>query len=70
MLRVNECKLTLDEDISCLKKVISSKLKTNQDFTYEIVKESIDARKNRVIKTYCVDVMISNEKISSFKRCF
>lgn len=62
MLRVNECKLTLDEDLSCLKKVIASKLKTKQDFQYEIVKESIDARKNNVIKTYCVDVSIQNEK--------
>lgn len=62
MLRVNECKLKLHEDKSKLKEIIAKKLKTKQPFEYQIVKESIDARKGDIHYIYCVDVTIQNEE--------
>lgn len=61
MLRVNSCKLKINEDQSKLKSVIAKKLKTKQNFEYKIVKESIDARKDEISLIYCVDVEIENE---------
>lgn len=62
MLRVNECHLGLDDDCSKLKSVIQKKLKTKDDFTYEIIRESLDARKKQIVKTYSVDVTIEHEE--------
>ncbi len=46
-LIIHNIKLSLDEDINSLKRIVSKKLKINsQDFTnFRIVKESVDARK-------------------------
>ncbi len=63
MLRINQCKLKLDQPIGDLKKVIAHKLKnTRSEFTYEIIKESIDAREKEIILSYTVDVSIEHEE--------
>lgn len=61
MLRVNECKLKLDQPLSDLKEVIRKKLKCKDDFTYTIIRESKDARKDEIVFSYAVDVEIANE---------
>lgn len=61
MLRVNDCHLKLQEDEKQLKKVIARKLNTKDDFTYDIVRRSLDARKSEVFYSYNVDVTIRNE---------
>lgn len=50
MLRVSNLKLTIDEDISILKKLVIKKLgiKENELLKYSIYKESIDARKKAI----------------------
>ena len=47
MIRINEIKLSLDEDESLLKKKASKILKINEKYItkYTIFKKSIDARK-------------------------
>lgn len=62
MLRVNECKLRLEDDESVLRRVIQNKLKTKEPFSYSIVKKSIDARKDEIFYIYAVDVNINNEE--------
>lgn len=62
MLCVHECRLALGEDLSKLKKVIEKKLHTKDEFEYEIVKESIDARKKEIVLSYSVEVKIAHEK--------
>ncbi|WP_273400472.1 NAD(P)/FAD-dependent oxidoreductase [Traorella massiliensis] len=62
MLRVNECRLLPGSEISQLRKVIAKKLKTKDTFEYEIVRESIDARKEEIYLTYSVDVQIAHEE--------
>lgn len=64
MLRIHQIKLSLEEDLDCLPKKIAIKLHRNesQDFTYRIVKESIDARKGSVLFSYVVDVKIDKEE--------
>ena len=62
MLRVNECRLVPGSEISQLRKVIAKKLKTKDTFEYEIVRESIDARKEEIYLTYSVDVQIAHEE--------
>lgn len=62
MLRVNECKLKIGADKSQLRKVIEKKLHTKEPFEYEIIRESIDARKEEIIFSYCVDVTIQHEE--------
>ena len=62
MLRVNECRLKLGEDKAHLRNVIAKKLNTKEAFDYEIVRESIDARKEEIRFIYCVDVSIAHEE--------
>ncbi len=63
MIRVNEVKLSLEEDISVLPNKIAKKLKLNpteiQD--YIIYRESVDARKNEINFVYTVDVKVQDE---------
>ena len=62
MLRVNGCRLLPGSELSQLRKVIAKKLKTRDSFEYEIVRESIDARKEEIYLTYSVDVKIAHEE--------
>lgn len=63
MLRVSQCKCKLNQPLSDLKKIIAHKLKnTTSDFTYEIIKESIDAREDEIILSYTVEVKIDHEE--------
>lgn len=65
MLRVSNLKLTIDEDISILKKLVIKKLgiKENELLKYSIYKESIDARKKgNMMFVYTVDVELKNEE--------
>lgn len=62
MLRVTQCKCKINEPLSNLKEVIAKKLHTKEAFTYEIIKESIDAREDEIIFSYSVDVNIHNEE--------
>lgn len=59
MLLIHELKLSLDEDESLLRKLISKKLKT-KDFKYQIYKKSIDSRKEPLF-SYSVLVDIKDE---------
>ncbi len=64
MVRVNEVKLSIDEDIKLLKKKIAEKIKIDPDeiIDYKIFKESIDARKkNEISFVYVVDVEVQDE---------
>ena len=64
MIRINEIKLSIDEDISMLKNKIAKQLRINQQdiVEYSIYKESIDARKrNEIYFVYIVDVVVKNE---------
>lgn len=64
MIRINQLKLSVNEDESKLKNLIIKRLKlNNSDFSYTIVKKSIDARKKPdIFYVYSVDVEIDNEK--------
>lgn len=64
MIRVNELKLSVDEDIDELKHKIAKKLgiKPQEIIDYKIFKESIDARNRDVVKfVYIVDVKVQDE---------
>lgn len=64
MIRVNEIKLSLDEDIRMLKEKLAKKLriKPEEIMEYEIFKESIDARdKHKIFLVYTVDVAVKDE---------
>ncbi|MDF2877595.1 MAG: hypothetical protein K0S30_691, partial [Clostridia bacterium] len=64
MIRVQDIKLTLDDDESILKLKIAKKIriKTTDIIKYTIVKEAIDARKKEDIKrVYTVDVKTAKE---------
>ncbi len=64
MIRVNEVKLSVDEDIKELKYKITKKLGINPQevIDYTIFKESIDARKRDGVKfVYIVDVKVQDE---------
>jgi uncharacterized protein len=64
MIRLNEVRLSLDEDLSVLKDKIVKKLRINsQDLiSYSIFKESIDARRrNDISLVYVVDVNVQDE---------
>lgn len=67
MIRITQLKMRIGHTEEELKKAISKSLRTNQKFTYKIVKQSIDARKGDVKYIYSVDVDIENEK-QIFKR--
>jgi len=61
MIRINEIKLSLEEDESLLKDKAAKILKINQKYinTLTIYKKSIDARKKENIHfTYAVDLTI------------
>ena len=64
MIRVNQIKLSIDEDISNIRKKLEKKLKINQSdiIDYSIFKESIDARKGEIHFVYTVDVDAKNEE--------
>jgi len=72
MIRVNEVKLSLDENIKSLKNKIAKKLRISPQeiISYSIYKESIDARKkNEISLVYTVDVEVQNEdKVLSKKK--
>ncbi|MCT4593122.1 MAG: hypothetical protein N4A57_02450 [Anaeromicrobium sp.] len=64
MIRINEIRLTIDEDIKLLKKKISKKLRVNMDHIkeYHIYRQSIDARKrDNLYFVYTIDVEVENE---------
>lgn len=66
MLRVNNLKLSLDEDKSDLPAKIAKKLKIleKQILEYKIFRESVDARKAKMIFwVYTVDITVDNEKV-------
>ena len=62
MIRINQIKLNLNQKENELEKIIIKKLKLkNADFSYEIVKKSIDARKKDNINyIYSVDVDVKS----------
>ncbi len=64
MIRVRDIKLSIDEDIELLKNKIAKKLKISDQeiISYNIFKESIDARRvNEINYIYTVDVKVQNE---------
>lgn len=64
MIRVNEVKLSIDEDMKVIKNKIAKQLRINPQeiIDYTIFKESIDARKrNEISFVYIVDVNVANE---------
>lgn len=64
MLRIQEIKLSLDEDEELLKSKLAKKLKIAQEsiLNYKIFKKSIDARKkNDVYFVYTLDAELKNE---------
>lgn len=63
MIRVNQIKLSIDEDVSNIKKKLEKKLKVNSEdiISFNIFKESIDARKGEIHFVYTVDVVVKNE---------
>ncbi|WP_455720943.1 NAD(P)/FAD-dependent oxidoreductase [Agathobacter sp.] len=71
MIKINQIKLPVTADQSELKKKIIKKLKLNNssEFTYRILKRSLDARKKpELFYTYSVAVDIKNES-AIVKRC-
>lgn len=73
MIRVNEIKVELNNNID-FKNEISKKLRIskNEILSYEIFRESIDARKGNVKYVYTIDVELKNEnailKKTNFKK--
>ena len=64
-IRVNNIVLSLDDDISILKKKVSKKLKISIDEikNFKIIKESLDARnKDNIRLTYAVELEHKNEE--------
>lgn len=70
MLRVNQVKLSIDEDISTINQKLEKrlKIKSNELISYKIFKESIDARRGTINFVYTVDVEVRNED-KVLKRC-
>lgn len=65
MIRIQQLKLTLHEDPSVLKQKILHYLHIHEDelLSYQIYKESIDARKkDQIVFSYIVDCEVKNEK--------
>lgn len=64
MLRVSNLKISINEDILVLKKLILKKLKIKEKdlIKYTIYKESIDARRGKIDFVYTVDVDVKNEE--------
>ena len=72
MIRINEIKLSLDEDESLLKKKASKILKINEKYItkYTIFKKSIDARKKDDVHfTYSLDVTIALDEEQIANKC-
>ncbi|MGL5614890.1 MAG: NAD(P)/FAD-dependent oxidoreductase [Sarcina sp.] len=64
-IRVNNIGLSLDDDISLIKKKLAKKLRLKEDKLpkYKIIKESLDARKKNNIKlNYAVELDLNNEE--------
>lgn len=64
MLRIQQIKLSLDEDKALLPAKIIKKLRIKEEdlISYHIFKESIDARKEHDVHfTYCIDCKVKNE---------
>ena len=67
MIQINNIKLPADKDISFLQQKISKilRLKENNNFTYKILKKSIDARGDVVYVIYNVAVdLLLDDKVS------
>ena len=72
MIRINEIKLSLDEEEILLKAKASKILKINEKYIkhLSIFKKSIDARKkDNVHFTYSVDVEIALDEEQIVKKC-
>lgn len=72
MIRISQIKLPLNHTIEDLENELEKILKlknSEENFSYNIVKKSIDARKEAIKYIYSVDVKISNEK-KYFKRIY
>ena len=62
MIRINQIKLPVKHTEEQIKKQILKKLKVDSIINYEIVKQSIDARKkDQLLIIYSVDVEVANE---------
>ena len=65
MIRITQIKLKIDDDLKLLSKKISKILGISEnEFTYKVVRRSIDARKGDVNYVYSVDVLLKNKKES------
>lgn len=72
MIRINEIKLSLDDDESLLKSKAAKILKINEKYieSYTIFKKSVDARKKDDVHfTYALDVIISLDEEQIVNKC-
>lgn len=72
MIRINEIKLTLDDDESLLKTKVAKALRINEKYieSYTIFKKSIDARKKDDVHfTYSVDAVITLDEEQIVAKC-
>lgn len=62
MIRINQIKIPVQKDeTTALRKKIQKLLKINQQYTYQIVRKSLDARdKANLLHIYTVDVKIED----------
>lgn len=72
MIRINEIKLSLDDDESLLKSKAAKILKINEKYieSYTIFKKSVDARKKDDVHfTYALDVIITLDEEQIVNKC-
>lgn len=72
MIRINEIKLSLDDDESLLKSKAAKILKINEKYidSYTIFKKSVDARKKDDVHfTYALDVIIMLDEEQIVNKC-
>lgn len=72
MIRINEIKLSLDDDESLLKSKAAKILKINEKYieSYTIFKKSVDARKKDDVHfTYALDVVITLDEEQILNKC-
>ena len=72
MIRINEIKLSLDEEESLLKSKVAKTLRINEKYikSYTIYKKSVDARKKDDVHfTYSVDVIITLDEEQIVSKC-
>ncbi|MDE6469545.1 MAG: hypothetical protein K2L19_00800 [Eubacterium sp.] len=72
MIRINEIKLSLDEEESTLKSKAAKALRINEKYidSYTIYKKSIDARKKDDVHfTYSIDVIITLDEEQIVSKC-